>query len=147
MVTGIAVVDYLTGSEVSVSLLYLIAICWCAWYAGRGASVLIAGASAAAWLGAVLLERGLTGLDWVLAWNTLMMGSIFVIVAVLVATLKTTQANLEAAHADLEATVVERTAELHGTVTALEAEIAQRMKQSRTNALLVQAAADDTNFV
>lgn len=131
MVLGIAGVDYVTGSEVSVSLLYLIPICCCAWYAGRGASVLIAAASAAAWFAAVLLERGLAGQDWVLAWNTLTMGSIFVIVAVLVATLKTTQTNLVTAQTNLEATVVERTAELHETVTALEVEIAKRQRLER----------------
>jgi len=105
MVLVVAVVDYLTGVEISVSLLYLVPVCWCGWSAGRRAGLLVAAASAAGWLAAVLLESGPTEQPWVLVWNTLTLGIIFALVAALLATLQSTQANLEAI-------VVTRTAKL-----------------------------------
>jgi len=96
MVVMVAIVDYLSGLEISVTLLYLVPVCWSAWFAGRGAGVFVAAASAVAWLGAMLLERDQPGQPWVLAWNALMLGGIFAVVAVLLATIELTQANLEA---------------------------------------------------
>ena len=109
MVLAVAVVDYLTGLEISVTLLYLVPVCWSAWYAGRGAGLFVVAVSAIAWLGAVLLESGLVVNPLVLVWNTLTLGGIFAVVAMLLATLEHTQTNLEA-------TVAKRSAKLREEV-------------------------------
>ena len=137
MVLVVAVFDYLTGIEISVTLLYLVPICWCAWFAGRGAGVFVAVVSAGAWLGAEWLERWSIIQPWVVFWNTLMMGGIFVVVAILLATLKATQANLEA-------TVARRTTKLVGEVTVRRrAEGKLRLANTelqRTQMQLIEAA-------
>ena len=109
MVLAVAIVDYLTGLEISVTLLYLVPVCWCAWHAGRGAGLFVAAVSAVAWLGAMMLEPGPADHPWVVVWNTLTLGGIFAVVAVLLATLGQTKANLEA-------TVAKRSAKLREEV-------------------------------
>ncbi|MCX6866976.1 MAG: ATP-binding protein [Verrucomicrobia bacterium] len=109
MVLVVAVVDYLTGLEISVSLLYLVPVCWSAWFGGRSAGLFVAAVSAAAWLGHEMLLNSLFDHPWVLAWNTLTLGVSFALVAVLMATLELTQKNLEA-------TVAKRSAKLREEV-------------------------------
>jgi hypothetical protein len=55
LVISVGWVDYLTGFEVSVSLLYLIPIAFGTWVAGRSVGIMTALASAVVWLGADLL--------------------------------------------------------------------------------------------
>jgi signal transduction histidine kinase len=109
LVAGIGVVDYLTGLELSVTMLYLIPVAVAAWYEGIGLGLVLAGASAAAWLAADWLERGLVDRPWVLAWNTLTLAGIYSVVAVILAALKRNQDGLEA-------TVVRRTTKLREEV-------------------------------
>jgi len=65
MVLVVAVVDYVTGSEVSVTLLSLAPICWSAWFANRNAVVFVAVACALTWLAVDQLERASVGQLWV----------------------------------------------------------------------------------
>lgn len=109
MVLVVAIVDYLSGLEISVALLYLVPVCWGAWFGGRNAGLFVAAASAAAWLAHVMLLSGFIDHPWVLAWNTLTLGVSFALVAVLMATLALTQKNLEA-------TVAKRSAKLREEV-------------------------------
>ncbi|HEX5855717.1 MAG TPA: ATP-binding protein [Thermoanaerobaculia bacterium] len=109
MVLFVAFVDYVTGSDVSVSLLYLVPICHAAWSSGRRAGLAVAVASAAAWMGVILLAAPSVLHSLVLVWNAMMMAGIFAVVAVLLA-------GLERAHASLEATLWRRTASLRHEV-------------------------------
>jgi signal transduction histidine kinase len=141
LVLAVAAVDYVTGFEISVSLLYLVPVSWSAWRAGRGAGVAVAGTSAFAWLVADMLSRSSLGPALVPVWNTLMLAGIFGIVAVLLAALKHGKENLEA-------TVWQRTA-------ALREEIAERRRAEeqlwqanaelqRTQMQLIEAAKMET---
>jgi signal transduction histidine kinase len=105
-------VDYLTGVELSVSLLYLIPISIGTWVAGRSTGNLVALASAAVWLGADLLARHPYGHWFLPAWNTLMLAISFLVVVALLASLRE-------ANEGLEQTVARRT-------KALQAENSQR---------------------
>ena len=105
MVLVVAVVDYVTGFEVSVTLLYLAPIYWSAWFANRCAAVFVAITCALTWLAVDQLDRASVGQPWVPVWNTLMLLGIFAVVAVIFAALKN-------AKDTLEATVVKRTAKL-----------------------------------
>ncbi len=137
LVVVVAVVDYLTGVDLSVSLLYLVPVCWCSWSAGRRAGVLVAAASAEAWLTAVLLDGAPIQHPWVLVCNTLTLGGIFTLVATLMATLQGTQAVLEAK-------VVTRTAKLGREVAErrwAEAQLRQAHAElQRTQMQLIEAA-------
>ena len=95
LVLAVACVDYATGFEVSVVLLYLIPVAWSAWFAGQRDGVYVAIASAIGWLVADLLGRGGVGHPLVPLWNTLMMAGIFVVVAVLLAARRHAQDHLE----------------------------------------------------
>lgn len=127
LVLAVAFVDYMTSLEISVSLLYLAPIFWSAWRAGRAAGVFVAVASAVAWLGADLFERGFVVRPWIPIWNMLMIAGIFTIVAILVAALKRAQESLEA-------TVQQRTARLREANAELQ----------RTQMQLVEAAKMET---
>jgi signal transduction histidine kinase len=112
LVGALGWVDYLTGVELSVSLLYLIPITLGAWFAGRSRGNLIALAGAAAWLGADLLAGHSYG-HWLFpVWNSLMLAISFLVVVALLASLRE-------ANEGLEQTVAHRT-------RALQAEIVQR---------------------
>lgn len=105
-------VDYLTGVEFSVSLLYIIPITLGTWIAGRAAGNLAAIASAAVWLGADLLANHTYGHWFLPAWNTLTLAATFLVI---VASL----ASLREANEGLEQTVARRT-------KALQSENSQR---------------------
>ena len=71
LVAAVGWVDYLTGVELSVSLLYLVPITLGTWFAGRPMGNVIALASVGAWLGADLLAGHTYG-HWLFpAWNSL----------------------------------------------------------------------------
>ena len=70
LVFAVGCVDYLTGLELSVSLLYLIPIALGTWVAGRSMGNLVALASAGVWLGADLLAHRIYGHWFFPVWNT-----------------------------------------------------------------------------
>ena len=81
LVTAVGWVDYLTGLELSVSLLYLIPITIGTSVAGRSLGNMLALASAGVWLGADFLARHTYG-HWILpVWNTLTLAISFLVVA------------------------------------------------------------------
>jgi signal transduction histidine kinase len=121
-------VDYVTGFEVSVSLLYLIPISLASWIIGRSAGILVALTSACVWFAADLLARHTYGHWFLPAWNTLTLAISFVVVAVLIGSLKIVNEGLEQ-------TVATRT-------KALRAEITQR-RQAELE--LTQALSDARN--
>lgn len=81
-------VDYFTGVEIRVFPLYYAPVSFVAWHSGRSGALLVATLCALAWLGSNLLA-GLrfSNLDiWIV--NTLVQGSSFTIVGLLIATLR-----------------------------------------------------------
>jgi signal transduction histidine kinase len=106
LVTAVGWVDYLTGLELSVSLLYLIPIIIGTWVAGRSMGNRLALASAGVWIGADFLAHHTYG-HWLLpVWNTLTLAISFLVVVALLASLRE-------ANEGLEQTVARRTKALH----------------------------------
>jgi signal transduction histidine kinase len=138
---AVAWLDYLTGIEVSVSLLYLVPVSWSAWSAGRAAGMFVAIVSAIGWLCADVLPRGSVNQPLVPIWNALMLAGIFVVVAILLAALKRAKENLEA-------TVLQRTAKLREEVTVrrlAEEQLRQANAElQRTQMQLIESAKMET---
>lgn len=87
-VAGIAVVDALTGYEISVSLFYLAPVAFAAWYAGNRASLVVAALSCVSWFAADL-AAGNQYSSWTLpVWNALVRLGFFVVNGSLVAILR-----------------------------------------------------------
>jgi C4-dicarboxylate-specific signal transduction histidine kinase len=95
LITAIGWVDYLTGLELSVSLLYLIPIAIGTWVAGRSMGNMVVLASAGVWLGADFLARHTYGHWLVPVWNTLTLAISFLVVAALLASLREANEGLE----------------------------------------------------
>jgi len=87
-IVGIGGVDYLTGGEVRIFPLYYAPISFVAWYRGRSGALFAAALCALAWLGSNLLAglRYSSLSIWVV--NTLVQGSSFAVVGLLIATLR-----------------------------------------------------------
>lgn len=88
-------VDYLTGLELSVSLLYLIPIVLATRFSGRGMGYTMALLSAGVWLAANWMERHTLGHWYLSAWNTLALAVSFLIVVALFASLREANVGLE----------------------------------------------------
>ena len=110
----IGVADYATGHMLSLATLYLIAICWACWAAGRRAGLLLAAVSAVIWLVADMAVGYPHSNRTILYWNALMLLVLFVGVVFLLAAFRV-------AHDHLEEEVQLRTA-------ALQQEIADRRR-------------------
>ncbi len=114
LVAAVGWVDYFTGEELSVSILYLVPICLCTWRTGPRCGLVVAWASAVAWLAADLAASHKQGHPLIPYWNAAVLLGFFWIVVRLLSSLK-------AAQASLEAKVEERT-------LSLRAEIAERRR-------------------
>jgi signal transduction histidine kinase len=112
LVIAVGWVDYVTGFELSVSLLYLIPITIGTWIGSRSIGNLLAFASVGVWLFADFLAGHTYGHWFVPLWNALMLTGIFLVVVALLASLREVNEGLEQ-------TVARRT-------KALQAENAQR---------------------
>ena len=110
----IGVADYVTGHELSLAALYLIAICGAGWAAGRRAGLLLAAVSAVIWLVADMAVGYPHSNRTILYWNALMLLVLFIGVVFLLAAFRV-------AHDHLEEEVQLRTA-------ALQQEIADRRR-------------------
>jgi PAS domain S-box-containing protein/putative nucleotidyltransferase with HDIG domain len=91
----LGVVDYLTGAESSLLLFYLLPISAVTWFAGGGVGVLIAVASAVAWLVADLLWGVSYSHPTIPYWNAMVMLSLFLIVVFLIGRFKSLNEHLE----------------------------------------------------
>ena len=114
LVFAVGLIDYLTGVELSVSLLYLVPITIGTWVAGRAGGNSLALTSAVVWLGADSLARQTYGHWFLPVWNTFTLAASFLVVVALLASLRE-------ANEVLEQTVARRT-------KALQAENAERRR-------------------
>jgi two-component system, NtrC family, sensor kinase len=139
LILAVGWVDYWTGEELSISILYLVPICLCTWWAGRRCGLLAGGASAVAWLVADSAASQHWGHPLIPYWNAAVLLGFFWIVAYLLSALR-------ASRQGLEDKVEQRTA-------ALLAEISQRKQAeerltqaneelSQSRERLVEALAD-----
>ena len=84
----VGILDFLTGYEFAFSLFYLIPISLVTWLTGRRAGVVASLVSALVWLISDVAARTSYSHPLIYAWNTLMGFGFFVIVALLLSTLK-----------------------------------------------------------
>jgi signal transduction histidine kinase len=102
LVGVIAVVDYLTGEQVSFSLFYLIPVGSAAWFVGRRAASFLAVLCAVCWLANdPWLARHAYAWPWLGYWNAAMRLCIFLIVADLLSRLRQTLLSVRQAHTGL----------------------------------------------
>src|SRR5262245_24613443 len=67
--TSVFVADVATGSEISLSFLYLLPVALATWFLGKRAGLLFAGLSATGWVAAYLRTGHLYSAPHVLYWN------------------------------------------------------------------------------
>ena len=139
VVLAVGWVDYWTGEELSISILYLVPICLCTWRAGRRWGLLVACASAATWLVADGAASQRQGHPLIPYWNAAVLLGFFGIVVYLLSALKVS-------HESLEGRVERRTSALRREIserTRAEDQLTRandELLQSREN--LVDALAD-----
>ena len=137
LLVGIGAFDYMTGTDLSLSIFYLAPISLVAWAVGRRAALFLSFIGAAIWLAADLACRTSAG-SGIPYWNSAVRFGFFGIVSVLLA-------NLRSARDGLEATVRSRTASLEAEIgehKRAEAELRRIGRALRTlsdcNQLLVR---------
>jgi C4-dicarboxylate-specific signal transduction histidine kinase len=132
-------VDYLTGEELSVSILYLIPIYVCTWRVGRRWGLAIAWASAVAWLAANSAASQRQGHPLVPYWNSAVLLGFFWVVVYLVSALKAAQEGLESKVEDRTSALRREIRERRHTENGL-AQVNDELSLSRER--LVEALAD-----
>jgi signal transduction histidine kinase len=95
LVAAVGLVDYFTGEELSVSILYLVPVCLCTWRVGRLSGLVIAWASATAWLIADLAASERLQHPLIPYWNAAVLLGSFCVVVYLLSALKALQMGLE----------------------------------------------------
>jgi diguanylate cyclase (GGDEF)-like protein len=90
LIGGVGVLDFLTGYELAFSLFYLFPVSLLAWLVSQRLGVLASFVSACVWLTADVAAGSSYSHPFIYAWNTLIRLSIFVITALLLATIKRT---------------------------------------------------------
>jgi hypothetical protein len=82
-----AILDYVTGPELSFSIFYLVPVSLVTWYAGREKGIIVAIASAVAWLAVDSSTRWFSN-QWVHFWNAFARLGFFLIVVFLLSRVK-----------------------------------------------------------
>jgi sigma-B regulation protein RsbU (phosphoserine phosphatase) len=93
--------DYRTGTEASLSLLYLVPVAIAAWRVGRGAGVALSVASALSWIAAYLWARGLRFDPRLLFWNATVEQGVYLTVALTLSTVRSEMDKQRALAAEL----------------------------------------------
>ena len=122
-------VDWLTGAQIALSLLYVLPITWMTWQVGRRWGLGMAAASGAGWLGAELLARATYSNPLIPYWNALVRTLLFLLISALeseVIERKRVERGLREAKEELEARVQQRTAQLRALNASLEEQVAER---------------------
>jgi two-component system NtrC family sensor kinase len=139
LVLAVAWVDYATGEELSVSILYLIPICLSTWLAGRRWGLAIAVASATAWLAADSAASQRQGHVLVPYWNAVVLLGFFWVVVYLLSAWKALQEGLEGKIEDRTSALRREISERRRAEDRLT-RVNEELSQSRER--LVEALAD-----
>jgi signal transduction histidine kinase len=145
LLSAICSVDWITGPQIALSLLYVLPITWTTWQCGRRMGLGMAVASGAAWLGAELLAHANYSNPVIPYWNALVRTLLFVLIAALeseVIERKRVERGLRETKEELEARVQQRTAQLRTLNANLEKQIAERSAaaQERAGKLAISEA-------
>jgi len=84
----VVIVDFVTGTEASASLLYLVPVSITAWFVSLRAGGAFALAGAAGWAATYVLSRHFVYRPGLLYWNTAVETAVYLIVAVMLATIR-----------------------------------------------------------
>lgn len=139
LILGIGLVDYVTGMEASVTVIYLLPIALGTWALSRRTGLLLAGASALVWLIVERIQAVPYSHPLMQCWNAFTLLIFFVVLVLLLSA-------LSRSYEWLEEKVKERTAELRSEIAVrskAEADLARanaELYQGREN--LVQTLAD-----
>jgi diguanylate cyclase (GGDEF)-like protein len=85
---AVGAIDFLTGYELAFSLFYVLPISLAAWFIGRQQGILASITSAFVWLGADIVSGSYYSHPLIPLWNTSIRLSLFLIIALLLSTLK-----------------------------------------------------------
>jgi diguanylate cyclase (GGDEF)-like protein len=94
-VAAVGLLDFLTGYEISLSILYLGPVAMAAWYGSRRTAIWIAALSCAAWFAADVGIGHSYSHAWIAVWNALVRLGFFLIVALLLDALHTRLSNAQ----------------------------------------------------
>jgi len=118
----IGCVDYATGHDIALGVVYLAPVCWATWEAGRRSGIVLAITSGVTWLIADLMSGYAYLYALIPYWNALMLSGFFLIVVYLLTA-------LQGAEAHLVETVRLRTEELK----TLQGEVKERQRLEAAN--------------
>jgi two-component system, LuxR family, sensor kinase FixL len=142
----IGFLDWETGTQVALSLLYVVPITWITWRVGRWPGLGMAVASGACWLVAELMGHASYSNPLVPYWNGLIRTLLFCLISALESELlerKRVERGLRRLTAELEQRVQERTAQLQSLNASLERQVAERSAAAEERARrLAQSEAD-----
>jgi signal transduction histidine kinase len=110
----LGLIDYATGTQITLSVLYLFPIATAAWYVGARFAYGLAVLSVVLWIGGDMLAGQIYPSDWIPYWNGCIRLAFYVVFVPILVSLKSLQT-------DLEARVAQRTA-------ALTAEMGERKR-------------------
>ncbi|MDD5274370.1 MAG: GGDEF domain-containing protein, partial [Methylovulum sp.] len=109
-IAGIGIADFMTGSELSFSLFYLLPIVLVTWFSGRSFGLAISVIAAITWLVADTLAGHIYSHAIISYWNALMRLGFFVVVTLLLPALKALEHERENARVDYLTGAVNRRA-------------------------------------
>jgi signal transduction histidine kinase len=121
--------DWVTGPQIALSVLYVAPITWMTWQGGRWMGLGMALASGATWLWAELTAHASYANALVPYWNALVRTTLFVLISALeleVIERKRVERGLRQTQQELEERVRKRTAQLQALNASLEEQVAER---------------------
>ena len=111
MLAGVGLIDYLTGYELSVLILYLLPVSLAAWFVGRRFATLISFLSVGVWIVGDVEAGATYPNNIVLTWNATIIFGFYLVVASLLNSLRTVLAELESRVRQRTAALTEEMAE------------------------------------
>jgi signal transduction histidine kinase len=91
MVTGVGLVDYLTGHEISFSVFYLLGVAVAAWFAGKTFGALVSGLSVGVWIAGDFASGARFSSPLIPIWNAVILLTFYLVVVWLLARLRSFQ--------------------------------------------------------